>query len=157
MNYIMKKLPVNADDLSSELLEYRQSAEGAVAGCVAALNIMAGNPDEGRKAMMMLNPETPESTLRLAESQLAASPWIMGSYFQGTSPGNNYLIPDEPVINITMNPYSGSSEDGSVKFFVACSGADSPRPVTVRSGKNGLWYPGEWSSLIVGIRKPLNL
>lgn len=157
MNYKMKRLPANIDDFSSELLEYRQSARGAVAGCIAALNIMAGNPEEGRKAMMLLNPETPESTLRLAENQLSASPWLMGSYFQGTTPENNYMIPEELVIHMTTNPYSGSSEDGSIKFFVACSGADSPRPVTVENRENGSWYAREWSSLIVGIRKPQNL
>ena len=157
MNYTMDKLPADIIEFSSALPEYRQSSRGAVAGCIAALNIMTDNPEEGRKAMLLLNHETAESTLRLAENQLAASPWLMGSYFQGTSPENNYRIPEEPIILITTNPYSGSSEDGSVKFFVACSGADSPRPVTVASRDDGAWYPREWSSLIVGIRKPLNL
>jgi len=157
MNYSMTKLPENTEELLSALSEYRSSPEGAVAGCIAALSILARDPEEGRSAVLLMNPDTPESSLRLAENQLADSPWLMGSYFHGATPENGYTISGEYSLELTTNSYSGSPEDGSVKFFVACSGADSPRPVTVESRENGFWYPREWSSLIVGIRKPLNL
>lgn len=153
MNYSMGRLPGNTDEFSSLIHEYRKSAEGAVAGCIAALNIMAENYKEGRKAMMMLHPETSETTMRLAGSQLGEAPWLVRSYFTGTSPENGYEITGDFSMDLSKNPYSGSPEDGSVKFFVACSGADSPRPVTV-ARRDNYWYPREWSSLIVGIKKP---
>lgn len=155
MNYIMDGLPQNSDEMKEAPHRWENSPEAAAAGCVAALRIMARDPEEGRKALLALNPDTPQSTLRLAESQLERYPWLPDSYFVGSTPANGYAVPDEPVISLSKNTYSGSEEEGKVKFFLACSGADSPRPVTVIR-RDGSWRPGEWSSLIVGIRAPEN-
>jgi hypothetical protein len=78
----------------------------------------------------------------------------MGSYFAGTGPANGYEIPDILEIELTTNQYSGNAEDGKQKFFVSCSGAASPRPVTVKQRADGSWFPHEWSSLVTGIIPP---
>lgn len=155
MEYRITRLPESAEELSAEVPELASSPAGAVAACLAALNIMAGNPREGKKAFEAIHPEVSPSSLRLAEDQLSRAPWIPGSYFMGTSPVTGYRIPDLISISLSVNLYSGSEGEGSLKYFVECSGADSPRPVTVKRREDGSWYAHEWSSLIVGIKEPV--
>lgn len=154
MTYSMSSLPEDREEFAAFLPEFRRSPEGAIAGCVAALRILAKDREEGRKAMELLNPETPESSFRLAESQLSRSPWLMDSYFSGTSPENGYSIPESIELEIASNLYSGHPESGRTKLFVKCSGADSARPVTLEKNDEGNWRPVEWSTLVVGIREP---
>lgn len=52
------------------------------------------------------------------------------------------------------NPHSGDAAASGVTVFVACSGAKTPRPVTMRRDDQGIWKAEEWSSLIVGIWNP---
>lgn len=44
-------------------------------------------------------------------------------------------------------------QPGSAKLFVACGGADTPRPVELRRNASGQWKVFGWSSLTVGVRK----
>ena len=57
-------------------------------------------------------------------------------------------------MRFSTNPHSGDPAHGTVKLFVECSGADSPRPVTLKRDPDGRWAPVEWSSLLSGIRPP---
>ncbi len=155
MIHTLKMVPGTLDEFSRELPGYTATPEGAVAGCIGALMLMAGDPETGLEAMKLLAPGTSESILRLAKGQLTEAPWLARSYFSGTAPENGYELPEEIAISMETNLYSGSPQEGSVKIFVGCSGADSSRPVTVTRGEDGTWRPREWSSLIVGIRKPL--
>ena len=45
--------------------------------------------------------------------------------------------------------------DERAKLFVFSSGADSPRPVTVKKNNRGLWKATSYSSLDVGVRPPI--
>lgn len=45
-------------------------------------------------------------------------------------------------------------EPGKAKLFLACGGADTPRPVELRKNASGQWKITSWSSLQVGVRKP---
>lgn len=81
-------------------------------------------------------------------------PW---SYILGTSPEEGYRLPAPPYrLECSDNLYSGSLEAGSYKVFVRCSGAASPRPVTLKRNDRGLWKAYEWSSLLLGVIKPAN-
>ena len=80
--------------------------------------------------------------------------YIPFSYFAGAAPGNNYT-PSEPyTVTVESTPVSGSVGEGYYKVFIPCGGADSPRPVTLRS-KGDKWYLWEYSSLLSGIRTPV--
>lgn len=150
MKYVFESLPATADELGSLL----QSPEGAVAACIAALKILSADPAEGEKALKTLDPGVQERLIRLAKDKLGSAPYIINSYFQGTGPESGYTLPEELSLTLETNPYSGSEAGGSIKFFAGCSGASSPRPVTVKKRDDGTWYPHEWSSLIVGISPP---
>jgi hypothetical protein len=92
---------------------------------------------------------------QLIRTQIGSQPHIPRSYFEGTCPENGYQLPPSPYeLSFSDNPYSGDIEAGTYKVFVGCSGAASPRPVMTRRGASGLWKACEWSSLLVGVRKP---
>lgn len=88
-------------------------------------------------------------------SQLARQPYVPQSYIEGATPENGYQLPAPPCrMAFSDNPHSGDAEAGPYKVFTACSGASSPRPVTVKRNNRGIWKASEWSSLIVGIMAP---
>jgi hypothetical protein len=96
------------------------------------------------------------SDFRLIQSQLQQNPHLPRSYFKGTSPENQYTLPSGRLeINCSTNPYSGNAADGKLKVFTVSTGADSPRPMVVKRNDKGLWKADEWSSLLVGCRKPV--
>jgi hypothetical protein len=71
---------------------------------------------------------------------------------QGATPENGYQLPNLPYhLSFTRNPYSGKDESGLVKVFIACSGASTARPISLKRGTDGLWRGWEWSTLLVGV------
>ena len=44
-------------------------------------------------------------------------------------------------------------EPGKAKFFVACSGADTPRPIELAKNASGQWKVVSFNSLTVGVKK----
>jgi len=95
------------------------------------------------------------SDARLIESQVGKQPYLPRSYVEGATPENGYRLPAVPYeLAFSANPYSGDPDSGTYKVFSSCSGASSPRPITVRRNERGLWKAYEWSSLLVGVMKP---
>ena len=91
----------------------------------------------------------------LIKSQLNNYPYVTASYFLGSSPENNYTIPEgELSFELSSNNYSGDKDNGPFKVFIKCSGAASPRPMTLKKNDKGIWKAHEFSSLVVGIQKP---
>ena len=94
--------------------------------------------------------------LRLVRDQLADRVYLPRSYIEGTTPENGYQLPDPPhTVAYTGDP-RGDTSEGTLKIFVASSGASSPRPVKVKVNARGIWKASEWSSLLVGIRAPVD-
>lgn len=86
---------------------------------------------------------------------LTSKPYIARSYIVGTSPENGYALPAPPVtVRISTNPHSEQA-NGDIKVFIACNGADSPRPVILRRNNRGIWKAVNINSLFVGIRPPV--
>lgn len=77
--------------------------------------------------------------------------YIMRSYFEGSSPENNYQPSMPYTVSISDNPYSYDQE-GYAKLFITCTGADSPRPIVLRK-KGSQWFLWE-QLLLTGIRIP---
>ncbi len=77
------------------------------------------------------------------------------SYFEGSSPENNYT-PSKPFrITVIENPYSFTNENWAT-LYVRSSGADSPRPVKLRKKPStGQWFLNEIQCL-ADIRKPVS-
>ncbi len=81
-------------------------------------------------------------------------PYTASCYVQGATPEGKYALPGGPLeIRITTNQYSVIN-DTTIKVFVASSGVDTARPITLKLDAAGLWKAEEWSSLYVAIRPP---
>ena len=95
------------------------------------------------------------SDLRRIRSQLGRQDYLPRTYLKNCQSESGYQMPVAPyVLEFTANAYSGDPDSGPYKIFVACSGAASPRPVTVRLSSRGVWKAYEWSSLLVGVQGP---
>jgi hypothetical protein len=105
---------------------------------------------KGYKGWQLSNRE-----LQFLHRQLEGKTYLPRSYVAGTTPEGGYQLTDPPYrIECTDNQYSGDIASGTYKVFVACSGAATPRPVTVKVNDKGIWKALEWSSLVVGIQPP---
>lgn len=139
--------------------------QGGAAAMIAALaafvrdetagaTLIAAAADDGRRADSE-PARLPDREIGFLRNQLREQPFLPFSYIAGTSPASGYAPPSPPwLLEFSDNRYSGNRETGPYKVFVACSGADSPRPVTAAKSRDGLWRASEWSSLVVGIRQP---
>ncbi len=75
------------------------------------------------------------------------------TYFVGSSPDNNYT-PAEPYEIVVESNHVSAAEQGYMKLFIPCGGADDPRPVKLRQrGSDGKWFLWE-QYLLTGVRTP---
>ncbi len=80
------------------------------------------------------------------------SDYVPRSYFEGSTPQNDYT-PSEPyTVVVSENPYSYQNENYAT-LYITSGGADSPRSVQMRKAKDGKWYLWE-QFILVGIRQP---
>lgn len=79
--------------------------------------------------------------------------YVPRSHFDGATPNNDYTPSLPYTVTLSENPHS-RVEDGYVVLFARSGGADSPRPIKMRLGKDGKWYLWEYSSILTGIRIP---
>ncbi len=78
------------------------------------------------------------------------------SYVIGTKPEQGYRLPEGKLsFKYSYNQFSGDMEQGMLKVFVECTGADSPRPITLTRNNKGIWKAYAWHSLLVTIKAPL--
>ncbi|MFH1086356.1 MAG: hypothetical protein V1772_11420 [Chloroflexota bacterium] len=131
------------------LVHTRDAALGraCLAAAVSARQLQEGDAGHAGRQLRLRE-------LRLLYALLARQPYLPAAYIAGAWSANGYALPALPwQITCSTNPYSGDAEAGPFKLFVACSGAASPRPVTLVR-EDGLWCASEWSSLISGIVAP---
>ncbi len=90
--------------------------------------------------------------------RLRSNPHIARSYVGGTSDAD---YQDAALSKFRLDKeYSartqgiGYPKEGQAKFFVACGGADSSRPITLARNNAGMWKVINFSSLTVGVKKP---
>lgn len=75
------------------------------------------------------------------------------TYFAGATPDNSYTPTQPYIIRVNSNHVSGE-EQGYMKLFIPCGGADAPRPIKLRQrGSDGKWFLWE-QYLLTGVRTP---
>ena len=80
------------------------------------------------------------------------SDYVPRSYFEGSTPENDYTPAEPYTIVVSESPYSYQNE-GYATLYITSGGADSPRSVQMRKAKDGKWYLWE-QFILVGIRQP---
>lgn len=78
--------------------------------------------------------------------------YIIFSYFGGAKPENDYTPGQPYTVTVTSDAHS-YDEQGYARLYVACGGADSPRPVKLRKKGDGQWCLWE-QYLLTDIRQP---
>lgn len=75
------------------------------------------------------------------------------TYFSGSTPDNGYT-PTQPYTIVIESNHTSNDEDGYMKLFIPCGGADDPRPIKLRQrGSDGKWFLWE-QYLLTGVRLP---
>lgn len=75
------------------------------------------------------------------------------TYFVGSTPDNNYTPTQPYTIRVESNHVS-VEEQGYMKLFIPCGGADDPRPIKLRQRvSDGKWFLWE-QYLLTGVRTP---
>ncbi|MBQ3792301.1 MAG: hypothetical protein II797_04260 [Clostridia bacterium] len=152
---VFAKIPENLDEFKALPQASLSSPFEAAAMTVLALCFY---PENSELCLSMLEYlRGPSGPLSVADKQFLKdrftdSTYVPRSYFVGSTPATDYT-PSEPyTVKVSENPYS-YNEQGYAKLFLTSGGADSPRGVTLRQGKDGKWYLWE-QFLLAGIRKP---
>ena len=78
----------------------------------------------------------------------------MLNWLRGPRPLNGQYTPSEPYTIIIESNHVSSEEQGYIKLFIPCGGADDPRPIKMRQrGSDGKWFLWE-QYLLTGVRTP---
>lgn len=161
-------LPTTLEEFLSLRNDIATSPHGGVVIYVVALVLYSENTDLGLQCLTVavdaseltdgdIYKGKSPSRMRLRElkDRVAPKPYVARSYVLGTSPENKYVLPSGPLSIKIRHQAVDVITDERAKLFVYSSGADSPRPVTVKKNNRGLWKASSYSSLDVGVRPPI--
>ena len=143
----MNKVEVfSFDSLPASVDELKAIADMSTPFKTAALSVLAFayyEKDEQTAVDMVnfLKGPQPLSNLdkQFIHDRLFEKGYVMRSYFEGTSPENDYALPEPPYkIEVSDNPYSYTNEHYAT-LYLKSSGADSLRQITLREKGDGTW------------------
>lgn len=153
----MDKLPKTLDELKAMPQAGLTNPEEVAALTVAVLALYPENPAETEKMLDFLRGPRPLNGMdkQFIKDRFRGKEYLMRSYFAGATPENNYTPKLPYRVLISENASSRSQfGEGYLTLYVACSGADSPRPLKLRNKPStGQWFLWE-QQLLTGIRIP---
>ena len=147
------KMLTSAADLQQlDLTDQYQS----VCAIVFALAAYEDSPTSSKEMLEYINgPEdVSEYDIDFIKNQIEQYPYVMRSYFDGTSPQKDYEIKN---ISISVYNDNQSIEEGYARFWLESSGADNKRSVMLRlkaSTEQWFLFSDTYKGLMAGIRKP---
>lgn len=159
---VIASIPDSAEAFAHRCKQHATTPAGAAAMYVTALLMLPADADLAGKCAAIACDSAyvdragePTGTLKFLLGQHRSRPDVARSYVQGTSPEDGHALPNAPYTVLVYLPadYSTARPPKQVKVFVDCRGADTPRPVTLTRGPDGLWRVHEASSLAVGVRR----
>ena len=155
--FTFDRIPETVDELKALPQANLQNPFGVVALVILAMNNFNKDLDKCKDMLAFLKgPGTlMNQEISRMNDQLKGKDYLMRSYFEGTSPENNYK-PTEPYkITVFDHPNSYDNEkDGYVTLWVKSSGSDSDRQVRLRKKQStGEWFLNE-EYLTPGIKTP---
>lgn len=164
----IEKMPTTVDEFLLLRDNIATTPQGGATMFIIALKMYVENPDIGAQCLVIAadrsmlsngtvykNFDINRTYMERIRRQLNQYPYVTDSYFKGATPDNGYTFDLPTQLDFSSNPYSGNIDDGEFKIFVKCYGADNPRPIKMIKNDKGLWKAKEWSSIIMGIRPPV--
>ena len=153
----LNRLPKTLEELRAMPEAELTSPEEVAALTVAVLAQYPENPSETEKMLDFLRGPRPLNGIdkQFIRDRFRGKEYLMRSYFSGSSPENNYTPVQPYRVAVSENAYSRSQiGEGYLTLYVACSGADSPRPLKLRNkSSTRQWFLWE-QQLLAGIRIP---
>ena len=153
----LQALPQNLAEMQAMPQADLQSPYGTAALTIAALCRYGESVDDCVQMLDFLRGPRPLSPMdkQFLRDRLVGKAYVPISYFEGTSPQNDYT-PSVPYrITVKKNPYSEQGED-FLTLYVHSSGADSDRIVEVRrKPSTGQWFLWE-AKCLSDIRVPVS-
>lgn len=158
MDIVFEKLPENLEEMKACPYASLEKPEYAAALFLVSMKAYLKNVEAAHEMIQFLQGPRellPYDKQFLRDRMRDKGHYLIDSYFNGTSPENNYTPSLPLTITITENPYS-YAQDGIAKLFIRSSGADSPRPVEMKlKPSTGQWFL--WNQLLLGgIRVPVS-
>ncbi len=155
-----------------EFIELRNkiatTPQGGATMFILAFKLQKENPDIGKQCLVIAADrgrlqtgsdykgfQVVKTDMDRIKRQLKSVPYVTDSYFKGATPENGYTTKLPYILSFSANSYCGNIEDGNYKVFVKSYGADNPRPIRMIKNNKGYWKASEWSSIVMGIRKPV--
>ncbi len=163
----ISKIPGSVEEFVQMRNKIATTPEGGAAMFLIGMKLYTKNPELAKKCFVTIvdrnllrkgntykGYQLLNSDLSLIKSQLGNNKNLPNSYIKGATPDKHYKANLPYEYEFSTNPYSGTVESGNIKLFVKCSGAASPRPMTMKKNNRGIWKISNWSSVLVGIQKP---
>jgi len=151
------KMPETLEELKSLAEASLNEPYYAAALLIPVLCLWPQNKDEAINMINFLRGPEALSTydIQFISERLRGNDYVPRSYFEGTSPGNDYQ-PSSPLrVKVSTVPTS-FSEENHAQLYLQSSGADSPRPVKLRKKpSSGQWFLTD-QMLLGQIRKPVS-
>jgi len=151
----LNSLPKTLDELKAMPQAALTVPEEVAALTVAALALYPENPAETEKMLDFLRGPRPLNGIdkQFIRDRFRGKEYLMRSYLVGSTPENNYT-PTEPYTIVVESNHVSGEEQGYMKLFIPCGGADDPRPIKMRQrGSDGKWFLWE-QYLLTGVRTP---
>lgn len=158
MHYTFDSLPKNLDELKALPQASLKAPEDTAALVILALAEYPENKEASIEMLSFLKgPGGPlsEYEKQFLRDRFMDSSYIMNSYFDGSSPENNYT-PNKPYSFDIHEMVHGRDQisEGYVRVSVKSSGADTEREIKLRAkASTGEWFLNE-QFLLPSIRIP---
>lgn len=158
MDIVFQKLPNNLEELKASEYSSLAKPEYAAALFLVAMKVHEKDVEAAHQMIQFLQGPrelTPYDKQFLRDRMRSKGYYLIDSYFNGSSPENNYTPTMPLTVSFIENPYSHVVE-GITKLFIRSSGADSPRPIEMKlKPSTGEWFL--WNQLLLtGIREPIS-
>ena len=151
-----EKLPTTLDEFKALPQATLKNPEETAALTVVALCAYPSSPETCYAMLDFLRGPRPLSAMEkqfIRDRFMDGRDYIPRSFFEGAKPENDYT-PNTPYVIEVSDSASQIADEGYKKFDLRSGGADSARPVTVRTKPStGEWFL--WDQiLLAGIREP---
>ena len=154
------RLPAGIAELKALPEASLENPNGVAALVVAALSAYPTDKNAAIEMLNFLRGPRPLSNydIQFLADRFRGKDYVIRSYFNGSSPQNNYTPAQPYSVTVFENPYSRDAfGEGYITLYINSTGADSPRQVKLRlKPSEGRWYLWE-QYLLPDIRKPVAL
>ena len=149
------RLPRSVEEFKSMRSMDFTKPENVCMMLLCALNLYVKDPEAGVETLDLLRGPRPMNgyDVQFLRDRMRGKSYLATAYFEGADPQNGYTPGVPYTLEVMPSPRPQDTEPGYLKVFIRTTGADFPRPVTLRQKGND-WCLWEYSSILTGIRLP---